>query len=127
MGSAGGLEPAKNADGTFNNNGNSWFRRIMLGVLTSGTSEIKTGAGEYGDETVADSIFPKTINNLGLDEREINRQRADRAKRDGADSYSTPAPDLTDELIRKRASAGSLLAGSSGRRGTMGARSLLGG
>ena len=83
--------------------------RALLAVLTSGTSEIKTGAGEYGDETVADALFPKEINNFLLD-REASRNTID-ATRAGEIALGATAPraapDLADKLLQ-RAGATSL-------------------
>lgn len=96
------------------------FKRALLATLTMGTSEIKTGAGEYGDETLADAAFPKEINNLLLDDRTNARKAADAAKAAEADKLRPgPPPDATAELIRQ-AGAASLLRqrGKSGRRST---------
>lgn len=85
---------------------NADLKRAFLFASTLGTSEIKTGAGEYGDETLADSIFPKTVNNLMLDDREAARKATDKAK---ADMAAPPnEPDLADRLLQGTA-AGALL------------------
>ena len=82
---------------------------FFLSMLTSGTSQIQTGAGEYGDETVADALFPKEINNFLLD-REASRNTID-ATRAGELALGATAPkatpDLADKLIQ-RAGATSL-------------------
>lgn len=99
---------------------NADIKRAFLAISTLGTSEIKTGAGEYGDETLADSLFPKEINNLMLDERSEARKAADAAKAAEADKLRPgPPPDATAELIRQ-AGAASLLRQRSkgGRRST---------
>jgi hypothetical protein len=84
------------------------LQRGLLAVMTSGTSEIKTGAGEYQDETVADSLFPKTVNNMMSGDREDARKATDLAKTATADAANPgPAPDLADKLLA-RAGADSL-------------------
>ena len=82
--------------------GGTDFKRALLAISTLGTSEIRTGGGEYGDETVADALFPKEINNLMLDDRADARKAADAAKAAELDKLKPgPPPDLTAELIQK--------------------------
>lgn len=75
---------------------NSDLKRAFLAFSTLGTSEIKTGAGQYGDETLADSLFPKTINDMALDERTEARKAADEANKP---KPVGPGPDLADKLL----------------------------
>lgn len=77
-------------------------KRAGLAILTSGTSEIRTGGGAYGDETVADTLFPKAINDWALEGRATDRGMKDveaslaKAKLD----EEKPGPmDLTDETL----------------------------
>lgn len=114
MGSGSKAEAVRNSDGSYRKNFGSEWQRVMLGILTSGTSEIKTGSGEYGDETVADSIFPKAINNLAMDERSVNRLQADSAKQKAAAKAGLDAAptDITDDIIRKAAARTMLRGGS---------------
>ena len=78
------------------------FKRGFLALVTSGTSEIKTGGGEYGDETVADSLFPKQINNWALQDREQGRKATDAAAKESERKMNPgPAPDATDKLIKQ--------------------------
>jgi hypothetical protein len=84
---------------------NPWatFKRGALAILTSGTSEMKTGGGVYGDETVADSLFPKGVNDVALDERANARAGVDaKAAAEKAQLEADkpgPAPDFTDETL----------------------------
>lgn len=73
--------------------------RAGLAISSLGTSEIKTGGGEYGDETLADSLFPKSINNWALADREEARRKVDADK--AAMSAPPRAPDLADKLLEK--------------------------
>lgn len=80
------------------------LKRGVLAVMTSGTSEIKTGAGQYGDETVADSLFPKTVNDWALEDRQAGRNSTDAAAKaevGKAAALAANAPDLTDALLKK--------------------------
>lgn len=77
---------------------NADIKRAFLAISTLGTSEIKTGGGEYGDETVADSLFPKTINDMALDERTEARRQTEIAK--AAAAQPKPPPDLASELLQ---------------------------
>jgi hypothetical protein len=78
------------------------LKRGLLAALTVGTSEIKTGSGEYGDETVADALFPKEVNNILLDDREKARRVTDAAKADAAKKAQPgPVPDLADKLLQR--------------------------
>lgn len=96
---------------------NADIKRAFLAASTLGTSEIKTGGGEYGDETVADSLFPKSINDLALDERTDARKATDAAKL--AAAQPGPVPDLADKLLQG-SSSNSLLRQQTrqGRRST---------
>ena len=85
------------------------FKRGLLAVLTLGTSEIKTGAGANGDEVLADSLFPKEINNFLLDDREAERKyKETAATQAAAKAMPGPVPDLADQLLQ-RAGSSSLL------------------
>lgn len=93
-------------------------KRGLIGALTYGTSEIKTGSGKYHDETFADAFFPKEVNNWALEDRQKKRGEKDAA--DLADveaARPTPGPDLGDKLL-KRAGATSLLKTKQGRKST---------
>ncbi len=87
----GGINDPNN--GTWNS-----IRRGVLFNLTAGTSEIKTGGGEYKDETVADSIFPKTINNMNNIDRQNQRDTIDQNKQAQSDKEKAAltAPDAMD-------------------------------
>lgn len=78
-------------------------KRGALAVLTSGTSEIQTGGGANKDETVADTLFPKPINDWALQDREKNRDKvaadAEAAKKALDEERPVVAPDLTDKLV----------------------------
>lgn len=89
------------------------LRRGVIAALTVGTSEIKTGGGEYGDETLADSIFPKTINDMNNQERQQSRMNTDMAKAKALDTQKRALvePDPTDVYTR-RAAAGRLMSGN---------------
>lgn len=93
------------------------FKRGLLGAISLGTSEIKTGAGEYGDETLADALFPKTVNNWLDEGREASRRGKDAAQKALVDSAATQAalqPDAADAAIAtKRAGALRLMTGRS--------------
>ena len=105
-------------EGKATDNMASSFKQGLLGALTASTSQLKTGAGEYGDETLADSMFPKTINNMMSDDRENARKTTDaKTKADAIADTPGPAPDMADKLL-KRAGADSLLRGKAkqGRR-----------
>lgn len=95
---------------------NADIKRAFLAISTLGTSEIKTGGGEYGDETVADALFPKTINDMALDERTEARKQTEIAK--AAALQPKKAPDIADQLLG--AGANSLLRQKTkqGRRST---------
>lgn len=94
------------------------IKRGGLAVLTGGTSEIKTGGGANGDETVADTLFPTKINDLLLEDRTDARKKtaeeaaAEEAALDAA--KPTLTPDLTDETIAKSKRA-QALRGMTGR------------
>ncbi len=78
------------------------FKRGLLAFATSGTSEIKTGGGQYGDETVADSLFPKTVNDWALEDRAAGRAGKDAATQtliDKAASEAALSPDGTDAAV----------------------------
>ena len=78
---------------------NADFLRGFLALSTFGTSEIKTGGGEYGDETVADAIFPKTINDIALGRIE-SRKLIDAQRQAELDAANPgPGPDLADKLV----------------------------
>ncbi len=82
------------------NNFGKQLGRTALGALTFGTSEAKTGAGQYGDETIADSLFPKTINDAALGDRQEARAATDAAAKAEADAANPgPAPDLADKIL----------------------------
>lgn len=51
-------------------------QRALLAAMTFGTSEVKTGGGQYGDEVLADSLFPKTVNDMMLNDRQAAREDA---------------------------------------------------
>lgn len=94
----------------------SKFKRMALAVSTLGTSEIKTGGGQYGDETVADSLFPKTINDAMSDDRTAARKAADEANKP---KPAALAPDMADQLLAGTAANGQLrLKAKQGRRST---------
>lgn len=104
----------------------SMSKRILLGIATSGTSEIKTGGGQYGDETVADSLFPKTVNNALLDERQGARAAKDAATQrlvDQAATNAALAPDALDAAngVARRQGARRLLQGAGRRNSFLGA------
>lgn len=92
------------------------FLRVALGISTLGTSEIKTGGGEYGDETLADSLFPRGINDWASGRNESRKAiDAERA------AMNAPARkgDLADELLAGAAGQQQLRAGARrGRRST---------
>ena len=91
-------------------------KRAFLAASTLGTSEIKTGGGQYGDETVADSLFPKTINDLALDDRTAARKAADEANQP---KPVGPGADLADQLLSGSAANTQLrLKTKQGRRST---------
>ena len=103
------------------------LKRGALAVLTSGTSEIQTGGGAYGDETLADTLFPKGINDWALDDRRNARQgkdAADAAEKAALDAGKPPPPmDFTDETLRAaRSSALLRMATGRGRAGSFLAR-----
>lgn len=78
------------------------FGRSVLGALTFGTSNAQTGGGQYGDETVADSLFPKGINDAALGDRQEARGAADKSKQALIDKASTDAalqPDGADRAL----------------------------
>ncbi len=92
-------------------------KRVLLGFATSGTSEIKTGGGQYGDETVADSLFPKTVNDWALEDRQAGRQGVDAAKQTEVDQAATAAalqPDAADAALKaaRRQGAMRLMSGN---------------
>lgn len=93
-------------------NTNADIKRAFLAASTLGLSEIKTGGGEYGDETVADSLFPKTINDLMSDDRTAARKATDAAK--NAMVAPSRAPDLADKLLAGAGAPGKKL----GRKST---------
>lgn len=83
--------------------------RVLLAAASSGTSEIKTGGGQYGDETVADSLFPKTVNDAVDVQRTADRKSTDARSQLISDAANPgPAPDLADKLL-SRAGAPSLM------------------
>jgi hypothetical protein len=102
----------------------------LLSILTAGTSEIKTGGGLYGDETVADTLFPKAINDVALTDRANARKATDKAEADKKDALynSKPPPvvDLSDVATktRKNEQLLKMLRSSSGRSGTFGMNPL---
>lgn len=81
----------------------TWWKRAFLAASTLGTSEIQTGGGEYGDEVLADSLFPKSINDFALDERSEKRRQAELAK--SAIAKPPPTPDLADQLLQGKGSS----------------------
>lgn len=93
-----------------NSQGQIDAQRAGLAFLSLGTSEIKTGAGEYGDGTVADALFPETINNWMLNDRQAAREDAKAAVGKEAQAIRERAanrPDATAVLLKK-AAAGQL-------------------
>lgn len=96
------------------------LKRSLLGILTMGTSEIKTGGGAYGDEVLADSLFPKTINDFLLDDRADARKATDAKKAAELAKYQPgPAPDLATKLVQEAGGNAKLRqATKSGRRST---------
>ncbi len=77
-------------------------QRALLAAMTIGTSEIKTGGGQYNDEVLADSLFPKTVNDMALHDRQAAREDADAKLRAEADaSKPTPPPDPSSKLTQQ--------------------------
>lgn len=123
-GIAGVVKAAEKGDG----------KRGILSLLTAGTSEWGTGGGEYGDETVADTIFPKFINDAMLDERTKARADKDAAveaeKAEIEAEKPKAAPDLTDGLLGEARKAQMLRQKSGAGRGSTflsGPKTALGG
>lgn len=75
----------------------------LLSLLTAGTSEVKTGTGQYGDETLADTLFPKVFNDMAQPDRQAARQAkdaADAAAKAKIDAEKPPPTvDLTDMAL----------------------------
>lgn len=88
--------------------------KAALFVISSGTSEIKTG-GKYGDETLADSLFPSQVNGLFTDRNNTRAQMDKDAAARTAELAPPPPPDLGDTLLKR---AGRNLTTGQGRRGS---------
>lgn len=92
-----------------NSNEGRTARRGALGFLSMGTSEIKTGSGEHGDETLADALFPKNVNNFLDPDREDNRARLEAEREAELERQKPkPGPDETDKAVQRARRGGQL-------------------